>query len=97
MSGIHLGANNLDMIMKGPNDGSWTWPLKGNKNSGHCSQHGKYMENGHMRSAEAERNRIDMWYKHRFISIADLTKYSSTCQYLKDDTIFIQVDYKLGK
>ena len=55
------------------------------------------MENGHMRSAEAERNRIDMWYKHRFISIADLTKYSSTCQYLKDDTIFIQVDYKLGK
>jgi len=107
--GIHLGANNLGIwikIMKGPNDGSLTWPLKGQcevkllnqiKNSDHYSQHGKYTENGHMRITEAERNHIDMWYNHRFISIADLTKHSSACQYLKDDTIFIQVDYKLGK
>ncbi|XP_065916952.1 TNF receptor-associated factor 3-like [Dysidea avara] len=90
------------LLMKGPYDDQLRWPLKGHcevmllnqiSNSEHHLGNGKYQDDGHKRVTSEER--MYMWYTYQFISNKDLHKITPTCQYLKDDNIFIKVDYKL--
>ncbi|XP_065888321.1 TNF receptor-associated factor 5-like [Dysidea avara] len=92
-------------LMKGLYDDQLRWPLKGHcevkllnqsSNSEHHLGNGKYWGNGHKRVIYGERNVFSMWYTNQFISHEHLHKITPTCQYLKDDSIFLQVDYKLG-
>ncbi|XP_065887470.1 TNF receptor-associated factor 3-like [Dysidea avara] len=93
------------ILMEGPYDDELRWPLKGNcevkllnqiSNSEHHLGNGQYRDNGHKRVTSAERNSYPMWYTNQFIPREHLQKITPTCQYLKDDSIFLQVDYKLG-
>ncbi|XP_065916949.1 TNF receptor-associated factor 3-like [Dysidea avara] len=101
-SGTHLSVGLI--LMKGPYDDQLRWPLKGHykvkllnqiSNSEHHLGNGKYYDVGHKRVTSGERSGTYMWYSYQFISNEDLHKITPTCQYLKDDNIFIKVDYKL--
>ena len=92
------------VLMKGPYDDQLRWPLKGHcevkllnqiSNSEHHLGNGEYWDDGHKRVPSGERCRYKMWSSHQFISHEHLHKITPTCQYLKDDSIFLQVDYKL--
>ena len=100
--GTHLSVGLV--LMKGPYDDQLRWPLKGHcevkllnqiSNSEHHLGNGEYDDDGHKRVTSRERSRFYMWYNLQFISNEDLHKIATTCQYLKDDNIFIKVDYKL--
>ncbi|XP_065916908.1 paramyosin-like [Dysidea avara] len=100
--GTHLSVGLV--LMKGPYDDQLRWPLKGHcevkllnqiSNSEHHLGNGKHQDSGHMRVTSGERSTKYMWYSNQFISNEDLHKITPTCQYLKDDNIFIKVDYKL--
>lgn len=92
-------------IMKGPYDDQLTWPLKGHceikllnqiSNSDHYVSHdGKYWDYGHKRVTIAswEISNYYMWLSERFISTEDLYSMTITCQYLKDDCLYFQVQY----
>jgi len=91
-------------LIKGPYDDQLRWPMKGHCevkllnqiiNSEHHSGDGKYVDIGHKRVTRGERSRYYMWYSHTFIFNDYLHKITPTCQYLKNDSIFLQVDYKL--
>ena len=99
-------------LMKGPYDDRLRWPLKGHcevkllnqsSNSEHHLGNGKYQNIGHKRIASGpvvtigERCNFYMWYSNQFIPYEHLHKITPTRQYLKDDSIFLQVDYKLEK
>ncbi|XP_065917309.1 hyaluronan mediated motility receptor-like [Dysidea avara] len=104
---LYIGAAHLSvglLLMKGPYDDQLRWPLKGHcevkllnqiSNSEHHLGNGKHQDNGHKRVTIGERSHYFMWYTHQFISNEDLHKITPTCQCLKDDNIFIKVDYKL--
>ena len=92
-------------LMKGPYDDQLRWPLEGHcevkllnqiSNREHHLGNGEYQDVGHERVTSKERCTYNMWNSHEFISHEDLHKITPTCQYLKDDSIFLQVDYKLG-
>ena len=87
-------------LMKGPYDDQLKWPLNGHcevkllnqiSNSEHHLGKGKYQVSGHQKITGG----ACMWYSERFISSEDIHKTTPTHQYLKDDSIFFQVDYKL--
>jgi len=89
-------------LMKGPYDDQLRWPLKGHcevkllnqiSNSEHHIGNGTYQDGGHKRVTRRERSYHAMWYTHQFISYKYLHKITNTRQYLKDDSIFLQVDY----
>ncbi|XP_065887463.1 TNF receptor-associated factor 3-like [Dysidea avara] len=91
-------------LMEGPYDSQLRWPLKGHcevkllnqiSNSEHHLGNGNYQDSGHKRATSGYK-RSCMWYTNQFISYEHLHKITPTCQYLKDDSIFLQVDYKLG-
>ena len=91
-------------LMKGPYDNQLRWPLKGHckvkllnqiSNSEHHLGNGYYQDNGHKRVTSEEMNGWYMWFSTQFISHQHLHKITPTQQYLKDDSIFLQVDYKL--
>ena len=100
--GTHLSV--CLSLMKGPYDDQLKWPLKGHcevkllnqiSNSEHHVRNGEYVTDGHMRVTSGESSIWYMWCSYQFISNKDLHKITSRRQYLKDDSIFIKVDYKL--
>ena len=100
--GTHLSVGLF--LMKGPYDDQLRWPLKGHcevkllnqiSNSEHHLGNGKCVDVGHKRFTSRERSDYYMWYSNQFISNEDLHKITPTWQYLKDNNIFIKVDYKL--
>ncbi|XP_065895325.1 TNF receptor-associated factor 4-like [Dysidea avara] len=100
----YAGTTHLSVhlyLMKSPHDDRLRWPLKGYcemkllnqvSDSEHYTGTGNYDTNSHIRVTSAER--LSMWYSNQFITNKHLLKVTSTCQYLKDDSIFLQVDYK---
>jgi len=91
-------------LMKGPYDDKLRWPLKGQcevkllnqiSNSEHRLVIGLYHDNGHQRVTSGKRSSHYLWYTHQFISYEYLHKITPTCQYLKGDSIYFQVDFKL--
>ena len=91
-------------LMKGPYDDKLRWPLKGrctvkllNQISGneHHLGKGRYLDFGHQRVTSAERSSLYMWHSSQFIFNEDLHEITTKHQYLKDDCVFLQVDYKL--
>ena len=96
-------------LMKGTNDDKLIWPLRGMfrimllnqiNNTQHYSQIIVYDENTPDSSANrvlgGERSRADKgWGMPSFISNKDVYKATKTCQFLKDDSLFFQVDFKL--
>jgi len=92
-------------LMKGPYDDQLRWPMKGHcevkllnqvSNSEHHLGNGKYNDdNGHKRVTNMIKNDRSVWYSWKFVSHDLLYKSTQKCQYLKDDSIFLQVDYKL--
>lgn len=96
-------------LMNGTNDDSLIWPIKGMfrvmllnqiDNDEHYSQVIIYDENTPDGSASrvlgSERSRADKgWGMPAFISNKDLQKVTKTCQFLKNDSIFFQIDFKL--
>jgi len=92
-------------LMTGPYDHTLRWPLRGRceikllnqiSNGEHYSKDGSYHEHGHQRVTSVERNAYYMWCNHCFISHQDLRKITPTCQYLKNNSIFLQIHYKLS-
>jgi len=106
---VNWRSNHLSLwiqITKGPYDDFLKWPLKGQcevkllnqtSNSEHYLGTGKYQVNGHMRPTGGEKNLANMWCNPHFITNGNLCRNTFTCQYIKDDAIFIQVDYKLDQ
>lgn len=95
--------------MKGANDDNLVWPLRGilrimllnQLNDGeHFSQAIVYDENTPDGSANkligSERSKADKgWGIPTFVSNKFLHETTKTCQFLKDDCIFFQVDFKV--
>jgi len=67
----------------------------------HHIERGVYQEKGHDKVISGskvtcgERSNPFMWGSNQFISHDHLLKRTPTCQYIKDDIIFFQVDYRL--
>ena len=97
-------------LMKGKNDDTLAWPLRGMfrimllnqiSNTQHYSQIIVYDENtpdgNASRVLGRERSRADKgWGMPSFISNKDVYKATQTCQFLKDDSLFFQVDFKVN-
>ncbi|XP_065913857.1 TNF receptor-associated factor 2-like [Dysidea avara] len=104
---ISVSFNGQDMLVglllkKGPYDEHLKWPLKGRcevkllnqiNNSEHHLETGNYCDHGCNRVNIGERSTTYLWYKDKFICDADLHKITTTCQYLRDDTVFFRIDY----
>ncbi|XP_065915323.1 TNF receptor-associated factor 3-like [Dysidea avara] len=91
------------VVMKGPHDDKLKWPLNGQcevkllnqiSNNENYSVTGHYFESGHKRVTAGERSGHYMWSSANFIDEEDLHKIALTCQFLKDDSIFLHVTYK---
>ncbi|XP_065890742.1 TNF receptor-associated factor 2-like [Dysidea avara] len=87
--------------MKGPHDVQLRWPPRGRfevtlLNQINCGEHylgtGLFQFDGQKRVSDGERQL--MWYSHQFITNEELHEITATHQYLKDDSIFLQVVYK---
>ena len=100
-SGTHLSA--CLILMMGPYDSQLKWPLKGHcevkllnqvSNSEHFLGVGQYIDIDHDRITK-QKGGEPMWYSTKFISKVKLCKATATCQYLKDDNIFFQINYRL--
>jgi len=98
--GTHLSVQLI--LLNGPYDDQLRWPLKGHcevkllnqiSNSEHHLGSGQYYYGGSHKQVIIGSH--DMWCSYHFISNQELHKITSTCQYLKDDSIFFQVDYKI--
>jgi len=88
-------------ITKGPYDVQLRWPPRGRfevtlLNQINCNEHylgtGNFQFDGQKRVSDGERQL--MWYSHQFTTNEELHRITATHQYLKDDTIFLQVEYK---
>jgi len=102
--GVAAGRIHLSVylyLMYSPYDDQLSWPLYGNfqvdllsqtlkDNYYSCS--GKYLDEGHLRASFFESESCPVWLSYQCILNKDLCKEHET--YLKDDTIFFQVDYK---
>ena len=99
--GTHLSV--FLCLMKGPHDDKLTWPLEGNftlnllNQISDCEHHSmtvvyhKYFTSDKYGGRVTDGDRALGWGKAEFISNEDFCKITSTCQYLKDDCIFLQV------
>ena len=99
--GTHLSV--LLFLMKGPHDDDLTWPLRGlyefkllNQISD-CEHHSHLLFYG-VRTPDNSAGRVTVGSRAafgygsvKFISNKDLHKVTPTCQYLKDDCIFLQI------
>ncbi|XP_065903398.1 TNF receptor-associated factor 4-like isoform X2 [Dysidea avara] len=74
-------------LMKGPHDDELTWPLRGEFEIKLLNQISDYICSG--RVIDTDRARSRGW--PRFISNEDLHGVTPTCQFLKDDCIYLQV------
>ena len=88
-------------LMKGSHDDQLEWPLKGHcgvkllnqiGNNKHYVGIGEYFTNGNERITSGEKI---LWYSTHFITYEDLHKVTPSRQYIKDDSIFFEVDFKL--
>jgi len=91
-------------LMMGPYDDQLRWPLKGHcevkllnqiSNSEHHLGNGTYRNFGYRKVNRENMNYWSIWFTYEFTRDEDLHKITPTCQYLKNDSIFLQVDYKL--
>jgi len=89
-------------LMRGRYDDQLRWPLNGRcevkllnqiSNSDHHLHNGTYEDRGHKRVTSMERNYQPVWCSRYFISLDGLQKITPTCQYLKDDSIFLKVEF----
>ena len=99
----YAGSTHLSVhlyLMKGPYDDHLRWPLKGHcevkllnqvSNVEHYVGTGNYDTNSHVRVTRVEKRSV--WYSDQFFINKKLVVVARTCQYLKDDNIFLQVDY----
>ena len=102
--GTHLSA--FLYLMKGPHDDELTWPYTEGKfkikllNQISDSEHHFWMVNYNKIASSNSASRIidgnrsrakDGQGRHKFISNDDLSKVTPTCQFLKDDCLFLQV------
>jgi len=99
--GTHMSV--FVVLMKGPHDDELSWPLRGTfeikllnqiSNSNHHSCLLTYDDETPDETAGRVIEKIKAAYGHgvpQFISNDDLFKGTSTCQYIKDDCIFLQV------
>ena len=97
--GTHLAC--FLLLTKGPHDDSLSWPLRDKfeikllnqtSDSQHHSMTVDYEDSSHKCNGRVTTsNKATGWGKHQFISNEHLYKVTSTCQYLKDDCIFIQI------
>jgi len=91
-------------LMKGPNDDKLKWPLTGQceitlynqlQNNKHYIGDGKHSIRGLQRVTDGEMGEYSMWYSYWFIREETLCKIANMCQYLRDNVIFLLVNYKL--
>ena len=97
-------------LIKGPYDNQLCWPLKGHcevkllnqiSNSDHYLGSGINQDDGDRVNSylyaviSRDKSSRHIWCSNQFISHDRLHNITPTCQYLKDDSIFLQVDYKL--
>ena len=101
-AGHHFGkGNHLSwclFLMKGPHDDKLTWPLKEKfeikllnqiSDSMHCSTILTYDVIGNYNSRVIEGKKAKRgWGRPQFISHEGLYKITTTCQFLKDDSLF---------
>ncbi|XP_065902755.1 TNF receptor-associated factor 5-like [Dysidea avara] len=89
-------------LMKGPHDDDLTWPLRGKfevkllNQISDCEHYSLVLVyEDHIKDEYAGRvkngNKAGGWGYTKFISKKDLRKFTPTCQYLKNDCIFLQV------
>ena len=84
-------------LMKGPHDDELTWPLRGKfevkllNQISDCEHHTKKMTFTNNTRVTIGNRAKSGWGYQQFISKEDLHKVTPTCQYLKDDCIFLQV------
>ena len=89
-------------LMKGPHDDELTWPLRGKfevkllNQISDCEHHSVTITynnctNVVLASRVTDGDKAKGWGKPKFISHEGLHKATPTCQYLKDDCIFLQV------
>ena len=95
-------------LMKGQYDDQLKWPMKGRcevkllnqiNDSDHCIRMGERVWTptpypGIGDNAEMSTNFL-MWSTNKFISYEDLSKVTATCCYHKNDSIFLEVNFKL--
>ncbi|XP_065901454.1 TNF receptor-associated factor 4-like [Dysidea avara] len=97
--GTHLSV--FLYLMKGPNDDKLAWPLRGRfevkllNQISDCEHYSKIVTfDDYIPDDVAGRvtdSNASSWGHPRFISNENLYKVTPTCQYLKDDCIFLQV------
>jgi len=88
-------------LIKGSYDNRLKWPLKGRceikllNQVSNCKHHCEVgvIESGDKQPSVHKKHYI--WYNYEFISHEDLETSNSSCQYLKDDALFFQVQCKL--
>ena len=90
-------------LMKGPLDDELTWPLRGKfevkllNQISDCEHYslalvyGDHIKDDYAAGRVKHGNKARGWGYTKFISKEDLRKVTPTCQYLKDDCIFLQV------
>ena len=88
-------------VTKGPYDVQLRWPPRGRfevtlLNQVNCNEHysgaGHFQFDGQKRVSDGERQLI--WYSHQFTTNEELHRITAASQYLKNDSIFLQVEYK---
>ncbi|XP_065902979.1 TNF receptor-associated factor 4-like [Dysidea avara] len=99
--GTHLSV--FLHLMKGPHDDKLAWPLRGRfeikllNQISDCEHYSQTVIYDHRMPGVAE-NRViscgisEGWGKQQFVHNEDLSEVSPTCQYLKNDCIFIEVN-----
>ena len=98
----HMSVYNC--LMKGPYDDDLSWPLKGRfevrllnqiSDTEHYSDSITYKQETDDDAADrvTEGEKACGWGRSQYISNNDLYKYTVSCQYLKDDKVFFQIEY----
>ena len=103
VKGTHLSV--FLCLMKGPHDDELTWPLKGEfevellNQIGNSEYHSMTMNYddedvpGDCSNRVIKCEKAEGWGEPKFISNKSLHKVTPTCQYLKDDCLFFQVNF----
>lgn len=88
-------------LMKGSHDDKLQWPLKGKcevklLNQISNSEHYCRVSFCQDISRVVSKKKLIVFHNSTFITFDKLDKVTTTCQYLKDDSIFFQVNFKLN-